>query len=71
VEQEAAEELIDWQSHDPLAVAVRGIPPSENDLAISYGKQAVVGDGDAVNRNAPRRWITVFGLYFNLLNNIA
>jgi hypothetical protein len=26
------------------------IPPSENDLAISYGKQAVVGDGNAVIR---------------------
>ena len=49
MEQEAAEELIDWQSHDPLAVAVRGISPSENDSAISYSKQPVVGDGDAVN----------------------
>jgi hypothetical protein len=49
VEREAAEELIDWQSHDSLAVAVRGISPSENDLAISYSKQPVVGDGDAVS----------------------
>jgi hypothetical protein len=49
VEQKAAEELIDRQSHDPLAVAVRGIAPSERDFAISKSKQPVVGDGNAVS----------------------
>jgi hypothetical protein len=34
VDQEAAEELINRQSHDPLTVAVRGIAPSERDFAI-------------------------------------
>ena len=48
VEQEAAEELIDRQRHDPLAVAVCGIAPSERDFAISKSKQPVVGDGNAV-----------------------
>ena len=49
VEQEAAEELIDRQSHNPLAVAVFGIAPLERDFAISKSKQPVVGDGDAVS----------------------
>ena len=48
MEQEAAEELIDRQSHDPLAVAVCGIAPSERDFAISKSKQPMVGDGNAV-----------------------
>jgi hypothetical protein len=49
VEQEAAEELIDWQIHDPLAVTVCGIAPSERDFAIGKSKQPVVGDGNAVS----------------------
>jgi hypothetical protein len=49
VEQEAAQELIDRQSHNPLAVAVCGIAPSETDFAISKSKHPVVGDGDAVS----------------------
>ncbi len=48
VEQEAAEELIDRQSHEPLSVAVCGIAPSESDFAIGKSKQPVVGDGNAV-----------------------
>src|ERR1700693_36438 len=52
VEQEAAEELVDRQSHDPLWGAVRGIAPSERDFAISQSKQPVVGDGDAVGVGA-------------------
>ena len=48
MEQEAAKELIDRQSHDPLSVAVCGIAPSERDFAISKSKQPVVGDGNAV-----------------------
>ena len=34
VEQEAAQELIDGQSHEPLLVAVSGIAPAECDFAI-------------------------------------
>ena len=48
VEEKAAQELIDRHGHNPLAVAVRGIPPSEGDDTIREGKQSVVGDGDAV-----------------------
>ena len=49
VEQEAAEELINRQSHDALAIAVRGVAPSERDFAIGKGKQPMVGDGNAVS----------------------
>lgn len=49
MEQEAAKELVDSQSHDPLAVAVCGIAPSKSDFVIGKGKQPVVGDGDAVS----------------------
>jgi hypothetical protein len=34
MEQEAAKELIDSQSHEPLPVAVRGIAPAECNFAI-------------------------------------
>ena len=52
MEQEAAKELIDWQSHEPLLVAVRGIAPSEGDVAIGEGNQPAVGDGDAMSIGA-------------------
>ena len=50
--REAAKELIDWQSHEPLLVAVRGIAPSEGDVAIGEGNQPAVGDGDAMSIGA-------------------
>ena len=34
MEQEASQELIDSQSHEPFLVAVRGIAPAEGDDAI-------------------------------------
>ena len=48
VEQEAAQELIDSQSHEPFLVAVRGIAPAEGDVAIEESDQPGVGDGDAM-----------------------
>src|SRR5439155_13450355 len=50
--QEATQELIDRQSHDPLAIVVSGISPSESNAAVSEGKQSVVGDGDAMGVGA-------------------
>ena len=52
MEQEAAKELMGWQSHEPLLVAVRGIAPSEGDVAIGESKQPAVGDGDAMSIGA-------------------
>src|SRR5665213_984888 len=48
VEQKAAQELVDRQSHEPLLVGVRGISPAEGDVALLKGDQSAVGDGDAV-----------------------
>ena len=49
MEQEAAQELLDSQSHEPLLVAVRGIAPAEGDVAIGESDQPGVGDGDAMS----------------------
>ena len=46
VEQEAAQELIDGQSHEPLLVAMGGIAPAEGDVALGENNQPAVGDGD-------------------------
>ena len=48
VEQEAAQELLDRQSHQPLLVAMGGVSPAEGDVAFVEGDQSVVGDGDAM-----------------------
>lgn len=48
MEQKPAQELIDREAHDALAVAMGRVPPSECDLAICECNQSVVGDGDAV-----------------------
>ena len=48
VEQEAAQELLDRQGHQPLLVAVRGVSPAESDLVALEGYQAVIGDRHAV-----------------------
>ena len=48
VQEEAAQELIDGQAHEPLLVAVSGISPAEGDVAVGEGNESVVGDGDAV-----------------------
>ena len=48
VQQEAAEELVCWQAHDALPVAMRGVSPAEADLAVSEGDQPAVRDADAM-----------------------
>jgi len=52
MEQEAAQELIDDQSHEPFLVAVGGIAPSEGDFAIGESNQPAVGNGDAMSIGA-------------------
>ena len=52
MEQEAAQELIDSQSHDPFLVAVRGIAPAEGDVALGERDQPGVRDGDAMGVGA-------------------
>ena len=48
VKKEAAQELFDRQSHDPLLVAVGGVAPAKSDVSVGESNQPVVGDGDAV-----------------------
>ena len=48
MEQEAAQELFDSQSHEPLLVAVGRIAPAEGDVALGKSDQPAVGDGDAM-----------------------
>jgi hypothetical protein len=48
VEQEAAQELLDGESHQALLVAVCGISPAEGDLVPRKGDQAMIGDRHAV-----------------------
>ena len=52
MEQKSAQELIDFKSHGPFPVAVRGISPAEGDLAISQSDQPGVGYGDAMGVSA-------------------
>src|SRR5271170_6719410 len=52
MEQEAAQKLIDGQSHEPFLVAVGGIAPSEGDVAIGESNQPAVGNGDAMSIGA-------------------
>ena len=52
MEQEAAQELIDGQSHEPLLVAVGGITPAEGDVVFRESYQSAVGDGDAMGVGA-------------------
>ena len=52
MEQEAAQELIDGQSHEPFLVAVGGIAPSEGDVAVGESNQPAVGNGDAMSIGA-------------------
>jgi len=52
VEQEASQELIHRESHEPLFVAVRGIAPAEGDVAMGEGDEPGVGDGDAMGVGA-------------------
>ena len=52
VEQEAAQELLDIQSHEPLLVAVLRISPAKGDVAVGQSDQPAVGDGDAMGVGA-------------------
>ena len=52
MEQEAAQELFDSQSHEPLLVAVGGVSPAEGDVAVGESDQPAVGDGDAMRVGA-------------------
>lgn len=48
MQEEAAQELIYGQRHQPLLVAMRGVAPAERDVAIREGDEPVVGDGNTV-----------------------
>ena len=52
MEQEAAQELIDSQSHEPLLVAVCGVSPAKCDVAFGECDQPGVGDGNAMGVGA-------------------
>jgi hypothetical protein len=49
VEQKAAQELIDGQSHQPLRVAVSRVSPTEGNVALGQSHQPMVGNGDAIS----------------------
>ena len=46
MEQEATQELIDRQSHQPLLIAMSGISPAKGDVLVGKSNEPVVGDGD-------------------------
>lgn len=48
VQEEAAQELIDRQLHEALAVAVRRVSPAEGHLPVSECEEPAVGDADAM-----------------------
>ena len=52
VQEEAAQELIDGQSQEPLLVAVSGVSPAEGDVSVGESNQPVIGDGNAVGVGA-------------------
>ena len=48
VEQEAAQELLDGQRHEPLLVAMGGISPAESNVVFGESDQPAVGDSHAM-----------------------
>jgi hypothetical protein len=48
VQQEAAQELVDRQLHDALAVAMGGVSPAKGHLSVIKCEESAVGDGDAM-----------------------
>jgi len=48
VQEEASQELIDGQSHQPLLVAVSGVAPAKSYVALGESNQPAVGNGNAV-----------------------
>jgi hypothetical protein len=55
VQEEAAQELFDRQSHEPFLVAVGGVAPAEGDVAVGKSNQSAVGNRDAMSVSALRR----------------
>ena len=52
VQEEASQELIDGQSHQPLLVAVSGVAPAKSYVALGESNQPAVGNGDAMSVSA-------------------
>ena len=52
VQEEASQELIDGQSHQPLLVAVSRVSPTEGKVALGQSHQPMVGNGDAMSVGA-------------------
>jgi len=52
VEKEAAQELIDGQSHQPLLVAVNGVAPAKGHVALGESNQPAVGNRDTMGVGA-------------------
>ena len=52
VEQEAAQELLDRQRHEPLLVAMGGISPAEGHVVLGERDQPTVGDSHAMGVGA-------------------
>jgi hypothetical protein len=55
VEQEAAQELVDGQRHEPFLVAVGGVAPAEGNSVLGESDQPGVRDGDAMGVGAEIR----------------
>ena len=49
MEKEPSDKLVGLERHSLLAVMVCIIPPSEGDLAVAEGEEAVITDGDPVS----------------------
>ncbi len=52
MQEEAAQELFDPQSHEPFLVAVGGVAPAKGDVAVGKSNQPAVGNGDAMSVSA-------------------
>jgi len=52
VQEEAAQELVDGQSHEPLLVTVSGVAPAKSYVALGESNQPAVGNGDAMSVGA-------------------
>ena len=44
MQQESAQELVDWQRHQTLLVFVSGIAPAKSDHAIGESNESMVGN---------------------------
>ena len=48
MQQKAPQELIDWQRHQLLLVAMGGVAPAEGDVAVFQSNESVVRNSNAV-----------------------